>query len=219
MPTHTRARVRIVAVVVCVSRAPPHNRRRRCAHCGNATEIPTGAPSHAAAAHFPPPPTRRGRLYKTGRALGSRRHSCEPCRTVDTRSPVYESSPRFIFFVSVTSFHVIIVVIAIIIYRHERVCACARPKTILSPVSLPSVSASHVRINLQYTLYTINRNRFDMRPAAELGPSYRVQMHVQMQQRQQYQQHQHQTGSEYDEQPVSRTYQYRKVRADCVCIF
>ncbi|XP_025199146.1 enhancer of split mbeta protein-like [Melanaphis sacchari] len=50
-----------------------------------------------------------------------------------------------------------------------------------------------------------------MRPAAELRPSYRVQMHMQMQQQQQQYQHQHQTGSEYDEQPVSRTYQYRKV--------
>lgn len=49
-----------------------------------------------------------------------------------------------------------------------------------------------------------------MRPAAELRPSYRVQMHMQMQQ--QHYQHQHQSaGSEYDEQPVSRTYQYRKV--------
>lgn len=53
-----------------------------------------------------------------------------------------------------------------------------------------------------------------MRPAAELRPSYRVQMHMQMQQQQQQYQHQHQTGSEYDEQPVSRTYQYRKVRTD-----
>lgn len=53
-----------------------------------------------------------------------------------------------------------------------------------------------------------------MRPAAELRPSYRVQMHMQMQQQQQHYQHQHQSGSEYDEQPVSRTYQYRKVSTD-----
>jgi len=53
-----------------------------------------------------------------------------------------------------------------------------------------------------------------MRPAAELRPSYRVQMHMHMQQQQQHYQHQHQSGSEYDEQPVSRTYQYRKVSTD-----
>lgn len=58
-----------------------------------------------------------------------------------------------------------------------------------------------------------------MRP--ELAPSsYRVQMHV-MQQQQQQQQRYHQqqqqqhssSGGEFDEQPVSRTYQYRKVSA------
>jgi len=48
-----------------------------------------------------------------------------------------------------------------------------------------------------------------MRPvAAELRPSYQVQMQL-MQQRQQQQQ-QPSSSSEYDE-PVSRTYQYRKV--------
>jgi len=84
-----------VCVCVCVSRAPPlhKRRRRRCAHCGNATKIPTGAPSHAAAAHFPPPPpTRRGRLYKTGCALGSCRHSYDPYRAVNARSLQDESS-------------------------------------------------------------------------------------------------------------------------------
>jgi len=68
-------------------------------------------------------------------------------------------------------------------------------------------------------ILSINRNSSDMRPAAELGPSYRVQMHMQMQQQQYQHQHQHQTGSEYDEQPVSRTYQYRKVRTDYVYVF
>ncbi|VVC36732.1 Orange domain,Myc-type, basic helix-loop-helix (bHLH) domain [Cinara cedri] len=51
-----------------------------------------------------------------------------------------------------------------------------------------------------------------MRPVAELRPSYRVQMHMmQQQQQQQHQQHAAQSSSDYDEQPVSRTYQYRKV--------
>lgn len=57
-----------------------------------------------------------------------------------------------------------------------------------------------------------------MRPVTELGPSYRVQMHMMQQQQQQqrhrqhhHQQQQQQTTAEFDEQPVSRTYQYRKV--------
>lgn len=89
---------------------------------------------------------------------------------------------------------------------------CARPKTILFPSAVSE--CVHTHVDISYT-HNIKRNScFDMRPAAELRPSYRVQMHMQMQQQQYQQQHQHQTGSEYDEQPVSRTYQYRKVRAD-----
>lgn len=64
----------------------------------------------------------------------------------------------------------------------------------------------------------------DMRPVAELRPSYRVQMHMMQQRQQQQQQHQHhnhqqQLGSEYDEQPVSRTYQYRKVIIEILKIY
>lgn len=69
--------------------------------------------------------------------------------------------------------------------------------TAISPVRKPTLFRVPFR-----------RRLTKMRPAAELRPSYRVQMHMQMQQ----QQYQHHAGSEYDEQPVSRTYQYRKVR-------
>lgn len=127
-------------------------------------------------------PPSRPCLYKTRRALGSCRHSNDPYRNANTRAPSVRLRN------------------ATITFRYCYQLVYLLPSRSPSARDIYSSSSCYSRVVI-----------INMRPVAELRPSYRVQMHM-MQQRQQHHPHnQQQLGSEYDEQPVSRTYQYRKV--------